>query len=52
MKSLLGIGISVGVLPVAGVLLGIVSERLGAAMQSAVDGSSHAASTPDPTPAT
>ena len=51
MKSLLGIGISVGVLPVAGVLLGIVSERLGAAMQSA-DGSSHAASTPDPTPAT
>jgi hypothetical protein len=37
---------------VAGALLGIVSERLGAAIQSAVDGRSHATSTPTATPAT
>lgn len=38
---------------VAGALLGIVSERLGAAIQSAVDGSSRTIpTTPDATPAT
>jgi hypothetical protein len=37
---------------VAGALLGIVSERLGVAIQSAVDGSSRTATTPDATPAT
>jgi len=37
---------------VAGALLGIVSERLGAALQSAIDGPTHTASTPDATPAT
>ncbi|MDR7255437.1 hypothetical protein J2X46_004444 [Nocardioides sp. BE266] len=37
---------------VAGALLGIVSEKVGAAIQSAVDGSAHPVSTPDATPAT
>ena len=37
---------------VAGALLGIVSERLGAMIQSAVDGSSHTARSADATPAT
>ncbi len=45
------VGVLVAV--VAGALLGIVSERLGAAIQSAVDGSSRTATTtPDATPAT
>lgn len=37
---------------VAGALLGIVSERLGAMVQSAVDGSSHTSRRADATPAT
>lgn len=37
---------------VAGALLGIVSERLGAMIQSSIDGSSQAAHAPDATPAT
>jgi hypothetical protein len=37
---------------VAGALLGIVSERLGAALQSAIDGRTHAPATPTATPAT
>ena len=37
---------------VAGALLGIVSERLGAAIQAAIDRSSHTAPAPDVTPAT
>ena len=37
---------------VAGALLGIVSERLGAAIQAAIDRSSHTAPAPDATPAT
>jgi hypothetical protein len=37
---------------VAGALLGIVSERLGAVVQSAIDGSSHPAPAADATPAT
>lgn len=45
------VGVLVAV--VAGALLGIVSERLGAAIQSTVDGSSRTATTtPDATPAT
>jgi hypothetical protein len=45
------VGVLVAV--VAGAVLGIVSERLGAAIQSAVDGSSRTATTtPDATPAT
>jgi hypothetical protein len=37
---------------VAGAVLGIVSEKLGAAIQSAIDGRSHAHSAPTATPAT
>ena len=37
---------------VAGALLGIVSEKVGAAIQSAIDGSSHVAPARDATPAT
>jgi hypothetical protein len=37
---------------VAGAVLGIVSERLGAVIQSAVDGSARTASAPDASPAT
>ena len=37
---------------VAGALLGIVSEKLGAVLQSAIDGRSPAPTTPTPTPAT
>ncbi len=36
---------------VAGAVLGIVSERLGALIQSSIDGSSQTARTPDATPA-
>lgn len=44
------VGVLVAV--VAGALLGIVSEKLGAAIQSAIDGRSHAPSAPTATPAT
>jgi hypothetical protein len=37
---------------VAGSVLGIVSERLGAVIQSAIDGSARTAAAPDATPAT
>ena len=52
-KPLLGIGLSVGVLAgVAGAGLGIVSEKLGAALQSAIDGRFHARATHTATPVT